>query len=313
MKQLSNSANDKSANDNVQGRSAIRALLTEHTVQNKTDLAEVAALSEAVQQALKDESAREIQEAREAFTLTHAHLMNRISEDTLSHEAPDALPAFSPVKPWPWEKSRLKQQRVSAIEKHLSRFRKPVLRWAVAGVLICGAGVSGHYMGQMNPTHELPVQSLINDFDSGLKSPTPLEFIAQKSDDAHAAAGWLSSHIGISVHVPSVSEAGAELIGARRSLLGSNPVSQTHYLKNGVRVALYQVREPRYSMGGFEEVQLDGRIFMTKKSGDYRVVAWRSGENVLTMVSPLELHESLTLAQAMRTSELEAQSSVRNS
>ncbi len=148
----------------------------------------------------------------------------------------------------------------------------------------------------------LPVQALVDDFDSGLRSDTPFEFVADERETAPAAAKRLQNKLGVALHLPLKPRSGARLLGARRHTHWKRAGVQAHYEQNGVRVAVYQMREPSCALGDLREVEMNGRLFMTGKHGAYRVVAWRAGDDVMTMVSPLAMqqHESLLLADDMR-------------
>jgi hypothetical protein len=77
-------------------------------------------------------------------------------------------------------------------------------------------------------------------------------------------------------------------------------VAQAHFIRNGVRFALFQVHAPRCGMTGLEEKLVGGRTFLAAQRGAYHVVVWRKGDNIMTLVSPLASPQSLLLAAAMR-------------
>jgi hypothetical protein len=198
-------------------------------------------------------------------------------------------------------------------EEHSHQANKPgllgIFRWgqgsraliaqcALVLMLMLAAG-GGHYLGYHRATTALPVQSIIDDYNAGLQNALPYEFVA---DDPATAALWLSRKLGIKVHLPTPAQAGVKLLGARRHHLHGHPVAQTHYLKNHTHVALYQIHAPRYGLSGLDEVEMKGHLYYIKSSGQCRIVVWRVDDNVMAMVSPLAMHESLLLAQAMRDS-----------
>lgn len=240
-------------------------------------------LSVAIREALSDDDARREHHMQAAFAPVHQSLMNAASRDGISQEF--ALP---------------KSQRLWGN----FAWRHATLRLAMGAVLLVAVGWGGHQVGRaraQSETRVLPVQSLVDDFDAGLRSPSPFEFVAMRPGDNQQAARWLSRHVGAPVHLPSPARAGVQLLGARRHTLWHHSVAQTHYLKNGVRVALYQVREPRCGLPHMDEVKLRGRVFLTSNNGQYRVVAWRAGDIVMTLVTPLAMRESLQLAANLRS------------
>ena len=174
---------------------------------------------------------------------------------------------------------------------------RSVLRYVFAALLFLAAGIGGHQLGRKQ-IPVLPVSWLVEDFVNSLKSPEPLDLV---DGNNHDAAAWLKSNTGIRVHLPSQSETGMRLLGARRGNVNGTTVALTHYEKNGVRLVLYQLNAPRVALDGLDQVNLNGRAYFTQDYGAYHVVAWRSGDNVLAVVSPFPVSEALQLAVHMRT------------
>jgi anti-sigma factor RsiW len=220
------------------------------------------------------------QAAQASFTPVHERLMDAIAASRDS----------SVRKPgkfgWP------------AIFRMEARGRTLLAHCALAFIVVFAAASGGHYVGYHRNTTALPVQSIIDDYHAGLRNPLPYEFVA---DDPATAAAWLSRQLGMKVHLPSPKQAGIKLLGARHHRLHGHPVAQTHYLKNGTHVALYQIHAPRYGLGDLDEVEIKGHLYYIKNSGLCNMVIWRVDDNVMAMVSPFAMRESLLLAQAMRT------------
>ena len=229
--------------------------------------------------------AREADEALHAFAPLHDALMENI-------EADDSYRASS-------------RARVLAAARKASGAR-PRFSWkitpakfALASTLFCAAAFGGHFIGSKNASRELPVQSLVDDFDNNLQSAAPLEFVSDDSRTPVQSAQLISDNIGLKVDAPP-RHAGVKLIGARRHPLWNRLGVQARYMKNGVPFTLYKIREPRCALDGLGEVQVNGRTYLHGQRGQYHVVVWRSGEEVMTMVSPLASQPSLDLARSMR-------------
>jgi len=219
------------------------------------------------------------------FSTVHQRLMEAITasreldgEERLPpHRRSDTL--------WPREKN------------HRSSAWRSAVKYVFAMLLFLAAGFGGHQLGRKT-VPVFPVSSLVEDFDNSLKSPEPLGLVG---DNNHAAAAWLRGSTGIHVHLPSQSATGMHLLGARRGDVNGTTVALTHYEKNGVRVVLYQLNAPRVALDGLNQINLNGRAYFTQDYGAYHVVAWRSGDNVLAVVSPLPVSDALQLAVQMRT------------
>lgn len=234
-------------------------------------------VSDALREALLVEAQQMAPATTASFTFTHTRLMQ-------------AIEASAPP--------RRKLSRVSVVKWFGLEWAVPTVRsFALAASLLVAVGIGGHQLGMRHATHVLPVQKLVDDFDAGMKSSTPFELVA---DDSKTTESWLSQSLGMKVRLPTPQRAGVKLIGARRHHLEDRPVAQTHYMKGNVRVALYQMRAPRYALPDLDEVQVHGRLYFTKDCGPYRAIVWRAGDNVMTMVSPLAMRDSLLLASAMR-------------
>jgi hypothetical protein len=174
------------------------------------------------------------------------------------------------------------------------------LPYALATVMLCVVGLAGHQIGRRQEMWALPVQSLVDDFESGLKSPVPLDYVSPDSGDAKATAHWLSRQVGHKVLLPAPGKSGTRILGARRHELWGRAVAQAHYIKNGVHIALYQIHEPRAGLRDMQEAEFKGRTYLAARRGNYHVVVWRKGDDIVTMVSPLERVASLRLAAALR-------------
>ena len=229
--------------------------------------------------------ARENDEALHAFAPLHAALMENIENDDARRRKADA--------------------RVLAPQRSL-RGTRPKLSWkmaplklALASLLFGAAAFGGHFVGQSNASRELPVQSMVDDFDNNMQSGAPLEFVSDDSQTPVQSAQLISDDIGVKVDAPPRHK-GVRLLGARRHSLWNRPGVQAHYLKNGVPFTLYKIREPRCALDGLGEVQVNGRTYLQGQRGHYHVVVWRSGEDVMTMISPLASRPSLELARSMR-------------
>lgn len=234
-------------------------------------------VSDTVREALAVEAMQMAPAAAVSFTFTHTRLMQ-------------AIEASAPP--------RRKALRLSVVKWLGFEWAVPGVRsFALAISLLIAVGVGGHQLGTRHAAHVLPVQKLVDDFDAGMRSAAPFELVA---DDSTTTESWLSQSLGMKVHLPTPQRAGVRLLGARRHHLEDRPVAQAHYMKGNVRVALYQMRAPRYGLPELDEVQVHGRLYFTKDCGPYRAIVWRAGDNLMTMVSPLAMRDSLLLASAMR-------------
>lgn len=260
-----------------------------------------------VSRAVREDEARDAARGgattQAAFVPMHARLMERIADDTAATFV-GAAPLPTPRR-WPWNNAAMQR-------KPISPWRRMALGAAMASLLV-GSTWSAHEMGRQRSPHDLKLQPFVDDFDMGLKSPAPFEFTAYDASGntaeavrvAHEAAHWLSARAGIPIAVPPARAPGLTLIGARHSFLGERPVAQAHYLQSGVRVGLYQVRDAGVGLGSLDPVKIGQRTYLTANRGPYRVVAWRSGEDVLALVSPLAMRESLQVAQQLRNANSE--------
>jgi hypothetical protein len=224
--------------------------------------------------------------ARDAFVPVHRRLMNAIEEENPARVAP--------------MRRRLTDlfERVLVTSRRASSFS--AARYAVALLLFIAVGAAGQRIGREQGAQALPVQLLVDDFDSTLKSAAPLEFVAADSKDAKPVAHWLSARVGHKVLLPAPARSGTRILGARHHELWGHSVAQAHYMKNGVHVALYQIHEPRAGLKGLQETEVNGRTYLAAQRGHYRVVVWRKGDDIVTMVSPLEKTAALRLAVALR-------------
>jgi anti-sigma factor RsiW len=242
---------------------------------------------------LADEEPTIAQEANFAFAPIHARLMDAIeasqrgpsrtqNAERESGNSNSALRAHRSAFEWLWSSRRL-----------------PALRLMLATLVLLAVGLGGRQLGHWHTARALPVQLLVDDFDAGLRSSIPVELVA---DNPQAASKWLSRKLGVQVRLPALNRAGIKLLGARRHHIAGHPVAQTHYLKDGVRVALYQVHAPHYGLSGLNEVEFNGCLFFIRNFGNYHAVIWRSDDNLMALVTPLARHEALQLAAAMRAS-----------
>lgn len=227
------------------------------------------------------------QAARESFAPLHQHLMDAIERDELRRASQSLRAESTPLA------------TLAECLKQIPRRLMPV-RFALAVWMLLAVGLGGHYLGSRQSAPVLPVDTFVSDFDEGIKSAMPLDFISADEQDATSAAAWLSRHTGQKVKLPSPAKSGARILGARHRELWTRPVAQAHYIRNGVRVALFQVHAPRCGVAGLEEKSVGGRTFLVAQRGAYHVVVWRKGDNIVTLVSPLASPQSLRLAAAMR-------------
>jgi len=230
--------------------------------------------------------------AADSFGEIHGRLMSAIEQDVQCRANPQTL-SRSTFKAW-------LSAQIDFLHSLQRGLRPHLVQVGVAAFLLIGIGLGGHHLGRSQGAQALPIQSFVDDFDEGMKSEMPLDFISVDANDATSAARWLSTRTGQKVKLPTPAKSGARILGARQKTLWSHPVAQAHYIKNGVRVGLYQVHEPRCGVSGLEETSVNGRTFMTAKRGAYHVVVWRKGDDIVTMVSPLAPHQALRLAAAMR-------------
>jgi len=264
------------------------SIMAEHNLNGLNEI------SGAVRSLLAEEETECAPEARAAFAPVHSRLMNAIDQSR-RYEMPVLTPGVDELASTGLDTAPVRRR--FRLSLPWPRYRQT---WAAAMVLalIFVAGLGGHQIARQGTADVFPVQCLADDFDAGLKSPTPYEFV---SHDPEATAQWLSAQLGMPVRLPSPERAGVKLVGARRHVLRGRPVAQTHYIKDGQRVALYQVLAPKYGFSGLNEVRGNGRRhFFYKDCGGYRVVLWRSGENVMAIVTPVAIHEALQLATAIR-------------
>jgi anti-sigma factor RsiW len=228
--------------------------------------------------------------ARDSFGAIHTQLMETIDADVAARQR---------------QAGRDLEKSTSAFflanwMSGFSHLSTHVARYAVAALLFIAVGVGGHQYGMQQSAQILPIESIVQDFDDNLKSPAPLDFISQNGVDEKPAAKWLSTQVGHRISLPAPTRTGTRLVGVRRHELDGRAVAQAHYLKNGVRVALYQIRDPRAGLNGMETTSYRGRTFLASQHGAYHVVVWRKGEDIVTMVSPLSREPSLRLAAALR-------------
>ncbi len=249
--------------------------------------------------------------AQEAFTPTHNLLMATIesnvteAREQLSSRALSRFPLFKP----------------------LSLGRNPAWRWASVTAVLMTTALGSHSIGYYHALRALsspaassenalpssiiatspnlrvlPVQSLVNDFDVSLRRQTPLEFVADERESTQMIGHKLQNQLGVAMHLPIKPRSGAKLLGARRHSAWNRTGVQVHYVKDGVRIAVYQFREPSCGMGDLNEVEWKGQLFLTGQRGAYRIVVWREDDDVMAMVSPLAMrqHESLLLAEDIR-------------
>lgn len=230
----------------------------------------------------------------------------------LAREADAALHAFSPFHAALMENieadaARRRQSGARVLAARFgSRGARPKFSWkmaplklALASMIFGAAAFGGHFIGVQNAPRELPVQSLVDDFDHNLQSATPLDYVSDDSQTPAQSAQLISDNVGLKVDAPPRHE-GVKLLGARRHSLWNRPGVQAHYLKNGVPFTLYKIREPRCALDGLGEVQVNGRTYLQGQRGQYHVVVWRAGEEVMAMISPLAPQPSLALARSMR-------------
>jgi hypothetical protein len=270
--------------------------------------------NEASLQALHDVSSavfvllEQEQEAQEpavaaSFAPIHARLMDAI-QTTPRHATASRLSSRRRAR------ARLvRTRRIIALRQHALRaalercaggWSTPWLRWATPVLLMALAGWGGHWLGSTRAEADvLPAQSLLDDYAGNLQHPAPLE---GKANDAPATAAWLSRRTGMKVRVPAPQRAGVKLLGGRSHHLHGHAVAQTRYLKNGKRVALYQIHAPSYGLSNLAAVKLDGRTFFLRDTGTYRLIAWRSGESVMALVTPFAPADALRLASVIRAS-----------
>lgn len=183
---------------------------------------------------------------------------------------------------------------------NLSRSFAPT-RWALTALVLLAVGLAGQHLGSPQGAPSLPVDTFVDDFDAGIKSEMPLDFISDNEQDATSAAAWLTRHTGQKVKLPSPKKSGTRILGARqREIWRHHAVGQAHFIRNGVRFALFQVHAPRCGMTGLKEESVGGRTFMVARRGAYHVVVWRKGDNIVTLVSPLTSPQALRLAATMR-------------
>lgn len=301
------------------------------------ELAELVDVSQAVRESLNDASLQAEQEidSRRAFAAIHARLMDAIAA---SRDAAPVSKAISSPTARAATEAHLAPQKISlSVGAHMNgeagpnderrheaarrsssgatsrmwpgRLLWPDAKWRVglALLLASAVGFGGHALGRARAGRELPVQSLADDFDAGLHSSTPFEFVADDSQNERVASQRLSRQMGLPVRLRLARQSGVRLLGARRHSLWNRPGVQTHYIKNGVQVALYQIREPRCSLNDLDETEIDGRLYLTGVRGAYRIVAWRAGDNVMTLVSPLAMKDALHLARDLRGPETPAE------
>jgi hypothetical protein len=235
--------------------------------------------------------------SRQAFATVHVRLMDAVENDVVARRA--SQESTPPELPRAGNSSWL-QLLQSLCDSPRARVHAPVARFAGALLVLIAVGLGGHHFGRQQNARALPIDSIVSDFDAGMKSPLPLDFISADVSDARPAAHWLTAQVGHKIFLPAPGKTGTQIVGARRHELWGRPVAQAHYLKNGVRVALYQIREPRAGLKGLRETRVHGRTFMTAEKGDYRVVVWRKGDDIMTMVSPLQRESSLRLAAVLR-------------
>lgn len=226
------------------------------------------------------------QAARESFAPLHQQLMDAIERDEILRATPQvgSTPGAALVAWW----------------ENFSRRLAPT-RWALAALLFLAIGLGGHRLGRLQGAPTLPIDTFVSDFDSGIKSEMPLDFVSANEQDASSAAAWLSRSTGQNVKLPSPKKSGTHILGARhREIWTNHTVAQAHFIRNGVRLALFQVHAPRCGVSGLEEKSVGGRTFLIAQRGAYHVVVWRKGDNIVTLVSPLARPQSLLLAAAMR-------------
>ncbi len=275
-----------------------------------SEVIELAEIFQAVR-VVRDDPAEEARlsiESQSTFAPTHARLMQAIESDVASRQT---------------HKSSFRAPSFHRVLDTFSFGHSSGWRWAAVATVLMTTALGSHSIGYQRalktlsaPTpatavsssqnvagaRVLPVQSLVDDFDQSLRSQAPFEFVSDERETPAAAAKRQQSKLGVAIHLPVKLRSGAKMLGARRHSGGGRPGVQAHYVKDGVRIGVYQIREPACGMGNLNEVEWKGNLFLTGARGSYHVVAWRSGDDIMTMVSPLAMneHDALLLAAAMR-------------
>jgi hypothetical protein len=223
----------------------------------------------------------------ESFASVHTRLMEAIDADVSSRaaKAQQQSTFFLPV---------------ATFLHSCTRSYSSATSYGLVACLLIVVGVGGHHFGKQHTAQALPIESIVQDFDENLHSPAPLDFLSQDGGDEKPAARWLSTQVGHPVALPAPSRTGTRLVGVRHHTLAGHAVAQAHYLKNGVRVALYEIRDPKAGVSGLETTHVHGHTFLASQRGAYHVVVWRKGDDIMTMVSPLSREPSLRLAAALR-------------
>jgi anti-sigma factor RsiW len=284
-------------------------------------------LAQAVRDAQAPEESRLAQEASRSFAAVHARLMEDI--DLARQDAELVASATSPAEPAlesaPWirdaaalglsERTQLavapqvltapgapsqspRHSRWNALlNGPWSRRARLGVRYAAAACVLAAGVLGGHTAGRQGEGNELPVQSIVQDYAAGLGAGAPLEVSARSEGDT---SRWMSQRMGRPISVPEASRVGAMLLGARSSTVQGRPSAQVHYLKDGVRVAYYQIHAPHLGMAGLGEVRSGGRSYFTQRLGNCSLIAWRTDEDIMAVVSPLAMPDSLSLALSMR-------------
>ena len=267
--------------------------------ERELELPQLSAISLSVRELIVEEEARNHEDGG-AFDAIHQKLMDEI-EASIPVVSPESV---APLNPKTRRKARFQtalhqwNEWCSAVWRG-SWSRCAPLRLSAAFLVLVSVGLGGQQWGRQRAVAEadqLPAQSLVDDYVSGLDTH-PLEIAARSS---RQTAHWLSRRVGHHVHIPETRTIGARLLGARLHSVQGRASTQTHFLKNGVRLTLYQIHAPHSGLGELGEVQWNRQSFFTGQYGICRLVAWRRDDDIMALVSPLAMREALLMAGSMR-------------
>jgi hypothetical protein len=261
------------------------------------DLRATALISEAVRDVMVRRDMESSLEAAGSFHSTHERLMKAIAasrpiEDAASIVRQDAAPvsAFAPLRAQPLRKlplSRLLSPRIRGF------------RYAAFALLLVGAVFYGRHSAQLESPY-FPMALMVADYDKQVRLKE--NSFDLRGNNTRLLEAELSPQMGMQVRLPEPGKFGARLLGVRTTQYDGVPTVEAHFEQGGTRVAFVQARAPQRSLRWVTETRLNGRVYLLREVGVYRVVAWREDDSVLAVVSPLDQDQSLKVAERIRAS-----------
>jgi len=175
------------------------------------------------------------------------------------------------------------------------RYRWPSAVAALATCLVI-AILTASFWRHGYQTRTVAVAGLLADHLEYLNKPNPTQIT---SADPHTVADWLSDRVGFRVSAVDLSRKGAALLGGRRCELNGVPLAFLFYEKGGTRISVYEIQGARVQLDALLSRMCNGHKFYVRQYGNTRLVACRSGNSTLVVVSDLNEDELIQIAQAV--------------